>query len=223
MATISTFLHGLKKIPEFALDLVLPQDPMVRRIEKMDASEAMNVFKGPEIAPQSWIKPFFSYKDECVNRAIWELKYRGNAKIAGLFGAILSDHLLEEMAEQQQFGDFQRPLLMPVPLSRTRERERGFNQCKLVLDVLRRRSPEIEISYSALRKIKNTKPQTSFKKKSERLKNLSGAFAANAPEILHRNIILFDDVLTTGSTLSEARRTLLSAGAKKVIAYTLAH
>ncbi len=223
MATISTIINGLKKIQGFALDLVLPPNPIVREIEEMDASRAIDVFKRPEIGPQSWIKSLFSYRDERVNTAIWELKYRGNKKIATLFGGILADYILEEMVEGEQFGNFRAPLLIPIPLSRARERERGFNQCRLVLEEVTKRTPDIEVSYGALQKIKNTKPQTCFKKKADRLKNLRGAFAANAPQVLDRNIILFDDVLTTGSTLTEARRVLLDAGAHKVIAYTLAH
>ncbi len=222
MEKMHSALAILQKTGEFLLDLVLPQDPETRTIEKMTAAKALGEFR-PARKGEVWIESFFDYKDSLVQKAIWELKYRGNEKIAQLFAEVLCDHLIEEIGELGLFKNFREPLLVPIPLSRERERERGFNQMRLVLEKIDATRLGAEVSYKALQKIKNTKPQTSFSKKSDRLKNLSGAFAANAPEVLDRNIILFDDVLTTGSTLHEARRTLLSAGARDVIAYTLAH
>ena len=59
--------------------------------------------------------------------------------------------------------------------------------------------------------------------KSERLKNLKGCFSANSELVKNRNIILIDDVITTGTTMNEATKTLREAGAKKVIGFSLAH
>ena len=223
METFHFFIRFLKKLGAFILELVLPSDPSVREIEMMTAATAAETFKKAERPAVSWIRAFFDYKDERVQKAVWELKYRGNPRIVALFGTILADSLLEEISELGLLEHFKNPILVPLPLSPQRRRERGFNQCELILDEVKKRSPGVEISYSALRKVKNTKPQTSFTKKKDRLENLRGAFAANAPEIDGRNIILFDDVATTGRTLDEARRTLLEAGARDVIAYAIAH
>ena len=220
----------IKRIFSFLLELVFPKDELTRRLEAMSASEFLSsVPTASETG--SFVRSMVSYRDPLVERAIWELKYRGNRRIVRLFGLLLFDVLLEDVAEKSLLENFSEPLLIPIPLSPKRRRERGFNQCELVLDEFEKQSGDFggtfggdfEISLTALRKVRHTLPQTSFSKKAERLQNLSGAFAANAPAISGRNIILFDDVYTTGSTLSEARAVLLEAGAKRVIAYTLAH
>ncbi|KKP65076.1 MAG: Phosphoribosyltransferase, partial [Candidatus Nomurabacteria bacterium GW2011_GWF2_35_12] len=71
---------------------------------------------------------------------------------------------------------------------------------------------------------KETEHQVNIKDRRDRLKNLSDSFSVKNPEIIKdKNIILIDDVLTTGATLTEAKKILKSFGAKKVIAFTVAH
>ena len=73
-------------------------------------------------------------------------------------------------------------------------------------------------------KTRNTEHQARIGERSARLKNLVGSFAVKNPELVaHRNIILIDDVTTTGATLAEARKVLRAAQARKVIAFTIAH
>ena len=89
-----------------------------------------------------------------------------------------------------------------------------------------------ELEKNVLIKNKETKHQAHIKNRSERLKNLIGSFTIksskqNAKEnisiIKGRNIILIDDITTTGATLNEAKKTLKQAGARKIIAFTVAH
>jgi competence protein ComFC len=71
---------------------------------------------------------------------------------------------------------------------------------------------------------KETEHQAQIADRSFRLKNIRGVFEArNCEEIKNRNIILIDDVITTGATLSEAKKVLERAGARSVIAFTIAH
>jgi predicted amidophosphoribosyltransferase len=77
---------------------------------------------------------------------------------------------------------------------------------------------------NVLVKIEDTEHQARIKDRNVRLKNLAGTFAVKNPELIaKKNIILIDDVTTTGATLNEARRTLKKSGARKVIAFTVAH
>ncbi len=71
-------------------------------------------------------------------------------------------------------------------------------------------------------KIKDTATQNKSESKNESMQNLVGCFEAR-PEVEGKYIILIDDVVTTGSTLSEARKTLLESGARDVFAFTIAH
>jgi predicted amidophosphoribosyltransferase len=78
------------------------------------------------------------------------------------------------------------------------------------------------LNTQALSKQKDTAPQTTLSKE-RRLKNIAGSFNADKNIITGRNIILIDDVLTTGSTIKEAETTLKKAGAKNVLCVSLAH
>ena len=81
-----------------------------------------------------------------------------------------------------------------------------------------------KVSNKILKKIKETEHQARLKDRSVRLKNLLGTFEIVDRDLVRgRNIILVDDVTTTGATLSEAKKVLRAAGARKVIAVTIAH
>ena len=176
---------------------------------------------------QGWIARF-GYREWWVRTAIWELKYRGNRVIAALLAEVLFDELTAELGERKIFENFERPLLTPISLSKKRHRERGFNQCEILLDELTKLDTGniFEINKNLLIKIKDTSSQTKTDSRASRLKNLRGAFAVSEDSgagAAGRNIIVIDDVTTTGSTLSEAMKTLRRAGAKKVLGIALAH
>ncbi|MBY0376639.1 ComF family protein, partial [Patescibacteria group bacterium] len=81
-----------------------------------------------------------------------------------------------------------------------------------------------KLETEALLRIKDGPHQARIENRSERLKNIVGVFATNKNfDVKNRNIILIDDVTTTGGTLSEAKKVLKEAGARKVIAFTIAH
>ena len=110
--------------------------------------------------------------------------------------------------------------VVPVPLHPTRERERGFNQAALLADQL--------VSFTtiparpALERIRYTTTQTAYDR-TERMENLHGAFRLRKKQdVRGLHVLLIDDVLTTGSTLSECARVLRAAGAVSVHAATAA-
>ncbi|MGI9088138.1 MAG: ComF family protein [Chthoniobacterales bacterium] len=111
-------------------------------------------------------------------------------------------------------------LVVPVPLHPTRQRERGFNQAELLAQILRARAG-LTIS-SALERIRYTTTQTAFDR-AERMENLHNAFRLRKKaHVRGLRVLLIDDVLTTGSTLSECARVLKAAGAISVHAATAA-
>lgn len=214
----------LPKLFEKLLDTIFPKKLLVRELEGMPAEEFISRVRKAPHSPGKGMISCFDYHEPLVRQAVWELKYRGNKKIARLLGAALYDELLAFLEEYAPLESFTEPLLIPLPLSKARESERGFNQCDLLADVLVELDNERNFTLShALAKRKDTPSQTQSDTRKKRLENLKDCFSADEGAVKSRNIILIDDVATTGATLAEARRTLLRAGARKVIAFTVAH
>lgn len=119
-------------------------------------------------------------------------------------------------------------LILPVPLFHSRERERGFNQARVLAEGLRRQIGKMrggiaaKIETTLLVRTRSTRPQTRLKFQ-QRMENVRGAFAVSKPgQVLGRQIVLVDDVMTTGATLSACAGALKKSGAAKVYALTLA-
>jgi len=112
-------------------------------------------------------------------------------------------------------------LVMPVPLHPIRLRERGFNQSVILAREIARRL-SIPLDFMTLKRYIYTEPQIHLGKE-ERLTNVKGVFGVvNKEKILDRNIILIDDVYTTGSTVKECARVLMKSGASSVAVLTFA-
>lgn len=170
----------------------------------------------PDVPEAGWIYAAANYRDIVVRNTIRDLKYRRGKALAKQMAELISERCLPKIKmAHKQTEEF---LIIPIPLSRAKERKRGFNQAEEIAKHL-----PFEIVSDALVKIKATPSQVSVKDREKRLSNIEGSFAARNPEkIKGRNIIIIDDVLTTGATLKEARKTLKSAGAKKVLAIVAA-
>ncbi len=111
--------------------------------------------------------------------------------------------------------------VVPVPLHRSRLRQRGFNQAVLLGQVVADRFG-LPHSFDNLARVRPTRPQVELTGK-ERTENVRDAFAVSRPaELEGKRLLLLDDVFTTGATLNECSRVLKLAGARSVIAFTLA-
>lgn len=167
----------------------------------------------------------FSYQSPIIRRALWSLKYKNNKKIARVLAAILYDALLEDMSDQKNFIRTHSFLLIPLPLHKKRKRQRGYNQSELLCKELSLMdSLSFILKKDVLYRDRDTPSQTTLRNKKERFKNVHNCFSVKNPrEVRGKHIILVDDITTTGATLNEAIKTLRKAGAKKVVAYTVAH
>lgn len=111
--------------------------------------------------------------------------------------------------------------LVPVPLHRTKTRQRGFNQAALIARYIARKK-QLSILENCLIKTKNTRSQAELDAK-EREKNQAGAYRVKAERSIRGKVILLvDDVFTTGATVKECSLVLISAGAKEVRVLTIA-
>ncbi len=129
--------------------------------------------------------------------------------------------LLIQFIDRYQLDIKQFDYLMPVPLSPTRQRERGYNQSLLLASDLAKHYG-LPVDHTILIKHRHTHPQTQLSQKI-RFTNLEGAFKMKSQiNLVGKNILLVDDLLTTGSTASEIARLLKSNGAGRVGVLTLA-
>ncbi len=134
-------------------------------------------------------------------------------------GEAVSDLLIRAFNRHFRPDDFD--LIVPIPMRRKRLSERGFNQAVVISQDLSRFTG-IPLQRSALEKTRDTLPQVGLSR-SERLTNLAGSFGVTRPSMISRlRILLIDDVSTTGSTIREASRTLINAGAGSVDVLVLA-
>jgi len=187
-------------------------------------SSCLNSLPLAERPEKEFIYSVFNYRDKTVKNAIWTLKYRGRHSIAKVLARAMSDKLLEELSELEAFENFDLPVIIPIPLSKKRLKERGFNQAEKLAVELVKLNPSLVLEKNVLSKIQETPNQARIRNRAERLKNLKGCFKVrNENLIKNRNIILVDDVSTTGATLCEAKKILLASGARYVIGLTLAH
>ena len=169
----------------------------------------------------------FDYNDARVKKAIWLLKYRGVRDIAAVLAQAVFDRVSELIAEINAFspGRIEPWLVLPIPLAPRRRRGRGFNQAtELAIKFCALEPQSFVLNERLLVKVRETPSQVTIKDRGKRLINLKGAFAVAQPELVARkNILLIDDVITTGGTVNEARKILKKAGAKRVIAAAAAH
>jgi competence protein ComFC len=172
------------------------------------------------------VLPLYHYSSPTVRRMIQRLKYRGDHDIAEILAHELYEHICAELEDLILFENFSQPLLVPIPLSGKRLRERGYNQAERLADKISAvdNGRMLAQTRRVLIKHVDTQPQTRMRSRSERERNIKDCFSVPEPaHVKKRNIILIDDVCTTGTTLNEARRALRRAGARTVIAVTAAH
>jgi ComF family protein len=140
-------------------------------------------------------------------------------------GAVLGGVLAETIALLEKAMPVGRIAAVPVPLHTSKQRQRGFNQAEMIargaLQVLSR-PKRFELCAGVLLRRRNTGSQIGLTS-HQRRENLRGAFVVSDPtRILSRDVLLIDDVYTTGTTVSECARVLLRAGAARVWVATVA-
>jgi len=166
------------------------------------------------------VNSLFSYQRPISNMIV-QLKFYHKQYFAKLLAIFIF------LLRQKFLLDNQDSIFVPIPLHQNRLKERGYNQAELIIKETAKLA-NLNFDNKLLLRTKITKKQTEVKGFEERQKNMSEAFVINsAYHIEHLNkfkkkqVVLFDDVLTTGSTIEAATKPLLKAGFK-VKALTIA-
>lgn len=208
------------KICEFVLNLFFPKNFKVGEIEKISFEEIRS-----EIVQMRWrakASPspalfLLSYKNPKTKLLIHALKYNKSTHSAKICAKLIAEKIPK----------IKNCILIIIPRTQKRLQKFGFSQCDLIAKEIIKINEIKKINIKYERKIlihkKDSETQTKLSRK-ERIKNTKNSFLIKNPEkIIGKNIILIDDVFTTGATITEAKNILLKSGANSVFAFTLAH
>jgi ComF family protein len=166
----------------------------------------------------------YAVYSEPLRSAILLLKFQRRERLGLQLGGLLAG----VWAAHPEFQRAEDLILVPVPLHRIRQRRRGFNQAEILARGLVRGLKSLsedkppEVDRECLCRVKPTVPQTGLSFQARR-ENVRGVFEVKSPERVDgRVVVLLDDVMTTGATLSACASALKRAGAQQVLAMALA-
>ena len=163
--------------------------------------------------PRGFDTAFASFRYEYpVDRLLQRFKYQGQLALGRVLGSLLTEAVIAEHIELPQ-------ALVPVPLARSKQRERGFNQA---YELARppARALKLPIRTDLCARTRATRDQATLRA-HDRRRNVVGAFVATGAVLL-RHVAVIDDVLTTGSTSEEIARVLKRAGTERVDVWVIA-
>lgn len=154
------------------------------------------------------------FYDDTVSQMIKRFKYDNHPEYAKPIAQLMAKNIDCNVLENID-------CIIPVPLHKTRQKQRGFNQAELMSACLSELY-NIPVYNNVLKRIKKTAPQYNLSPQ-QRMGNITGAFAVENAEIVkNKTVMLIDDIFTTGSTMDSCSKALLSHGAAAVYGMTLA-
>ena len=149
------------------------------------------------------------YYEGDLRTSFLRFKFGGAAQYAATYGTWMAHTIEDKLAGRYD-------LLTWAPVSRARKRGRGYDQSELLCREIGKRLGMEPVR--TLRKTRNPPAQSALPDPAQRRANVSGAYAPERPErFAGKRVLLIDDIVTTGATLSECSRTLLLAGASDVV------
>ena len=206
-----------KKIFGFVLDFLFPRkcgvwNKLNDNFVCKDCLKRINSFKIYNFSEEGiWIYRY----EGIVRNLIIDYKFKDKSYLCELFAnCILSDGEVCKIIKKYD-------IILPVPLHKKRFKERGYNQSKLISDILAQKLG-VQTFDDVLVKIKNTLPQGK-NLLHDRRKAIKGAFCVENPDkIRGKNVLIFDDIYTTGNTANECKKIIEESGAKSVEILTIA-
>ena len=157
----------------------------------------------------------FEY-NSIIREKIIEYKFKNKPYLGKMFSEFLVKN--EKMCRFFKKYD----IIIPVPMTNKKIKERGYNQTEIIAKIISKNIPNIKIQKNILTKYKDNKIQSQLNKK-QRQQNVQNVYKLNNGEIIKgKNILIFDDIYTTGATCNECAKTLEGAQPNKIGIITIA-
>lgn len=223
---MKSLLRVIKSTHAHLLDILLPQKCLgCLKDNFILCSNCIKSIKKSTITANPDIYACFDYQDPLVKKIIWNLKYYNRFTLGKILGKELYIHLYKEIHQIQAENQNLPIYVVPVPLSKKKQRIRGYNQAKMIAEGFCSSQKEcFVLKNNLVIKTIETIPQARMHNKNRRLKNIHGAFQIKDSQIIKgKTIIIIDDVTTTGGTIEEIMKLLKKSGAKKVVGFAVAH
>lgn len=208
------------------LDALFPRRCIICQMQGYDLCDScINTcsWPKPKKRKHQWMTAIWNYRDNRVKTIVINLKNTPNHRLA----LVCAEQFVSQLKNIPQSPDLW--ILVPIPISRQRYRQRGFNQSELIAcayqqALIKYYKITLTLKTDVLIKQKSTQKQGTSSSREERMSNMENVFTiADRSLVTDKCVIIIDDVTTTGATLYDARRALVEAGAIKVFAWTIAN
>ena len=219
------------------IDFIFPKTSLLSG-ERLDEGNSNSYIKDEEINLINRVSPedlaefrekvnsdiafsYFTFREgDDFSKLIYQIKYGGMKRLGKYLGEITGKELKVQMGKDIH-DEFD--LIIPVPLFKTKLRERGYNQSDLICRGINEHL-KLKFIPDLVKRIRHTFTQTKLNRE-ERIDNMKDAFVLNTKykdEIYGKKIIVVDDVVTTGSTMNEVIKILRANHSAEILAFTLA-
>lgn len=204
------------------LDALFPPRGDVEVTRKL-SGETLASLLHPVAAREAWIIALFPYKEERVRALVRAVKFYGEQKPLPYLADAAYGFVLELIADRRLLSGWNTPLLIPVPSSPLRLRQRGYNQTERIASEFAKALGEAVLYAPKALARTDRKSQVRIPRK-KRNENVRGTFYVTDVGAIHgRHVILLDDVVESGATMKDARRALAAAGALDVLGIAITH
>ena len=214
------------KMINLIMDFIFPPNIEEKIIREISFDKFVEIAKTAEKTPYHFIKSSYSYIDALIKEIVWQIKYMKNDKAIELGSLAIYKYIKDNLRSNKI-------LLIPIPISKQRRKERGYNQCEILIDKVieiynKEYDPKItrqfyiQKDFKILRR-KIHKDRQTLKSRKDRIVESEGIFEAIPKEGFEDyKILIIDDVVTTGSTARSAYKEMKMAKYKNVEVLSLA-
>src|SRR3989344_6637865 len=153
----------MHKLASYIIDFIFPPSHLELELRSLSPQNALGSLPKANKPEFPFISAIFDYKNDLVREMIWQIKYKKNRHAIHCSAYALCARLENNL------------ILIPIPISKKRRKERGFNQCELLIDEILKFNPNLKKNFNLLIRSKDIDRQT-FKDRNERIENIRNVF-----------------------------------------------